>query len=400
MTGANALARWYPAALALLLGIWLTQLPAAAARFQRKLATTRPGTGLLLAALIIGALILRLAIMTPMHQVYYDEFEHLDIARNLARTGVFAETVIGGLPGWDVLTRPTWPAGHHVALAAVMRLCGSATSVAFAWSGVLSALSVLLVFWASLELFEDERGALAAAFLWAVCPVVLRYAAACDLTSSSLFWCAAALAALHARESEPSPTLDAFTAATLAYAVQVRFENVLLLAYAAAVCRRRILLAPAAIGLIFPLALVWANRAGALAGYVGVAPWANFVRQAPSDLIFLAGPGALGILLLPALLFSAARSASWRLLTLAAAYFTVYASYYHGNFTGGSDDRYALSVLLPLLLASAPGLAAMSVPACLLAAGLAWSGPAGPDAEHEAARRFLERSAVHIPEGA
>jgi hypothetical protein len=388
----------YPAALVIVLAVWLGLLPWAAARLRRRLTAAKPATGVLVFTLVLGAAVLRLAVVSPAHQVYYDEFEHLDAARQLARTGIFAETVVGGLPSWDVLTRPTWPAGHHAALAAVMTLAGSSASVAFAWSGVLSALTVLLLFWAALEISGDERGALAAAFLWTVSPVVLRYAAACDLTSSSLFFIAAALAALHAREAEPSPSLDVFAAASLAYAVQVRFENVLLLPYAAAVCSRRVLLLPAALGLIAPAALVWSNHAAAVPGFAGLSPWANFVRQAPSNLLYLAGPAALGLLLLPSLAFALALPPSRRLLVLATAYFAVYASFYHSRFDTSSNDRFALSVLLPLTVAAAPGLATMSVPVCLLATGLAWGGPASPDVEHAAARRFLERSAKLIAE--
>lgn len=390
----------YPATLSVLLAVWLGLLPWAAARLRHKLAAAKPGTGALLAALVLGALVVRVALVAPAHQVYFDEFEHLDAARHIASNGVFAVTVVGGLPSWDVMTRPTWPAGHHAALAAVMRLAGPAAGVAFAWSAFLSALTVLFVFWAALELFDDERGAFAAAFLWAVSPVVLRYAAACDLTSSSLFWCACALAALHAREHEPSPALDAFAAVSLAYSVQVRFENVLLLPYAAAVCTRRVLIVPALLGLFFPASIVWANHAEALPGFARLTPWANFARQSPSDLAYLASPAALGLLLLPALAFCARLAPSRRLFDLAAAYFVVYASYYHGLFDSGSDDRYALSVLLPLTVAAAPGLATMSLPACLLAAGLAWGGPALPDVEHDSARRFLERSAKLVPETA
>lgn len=395
---ASLLARPYPAALALTLAAWLWFLPAALGRLRRLLLEAKAGTAYLLVALVLGALALRLA-LPPAHQVYYDEFEHLDIARHVAE-GVFAETTAGGLPGWDVLARPTWPGGHHVALGAVLRATGGGAGAAFAWSAVLSALTALFLVWAALELGAPAGGALAAGFLWAVCPVALRYAAACDTTSASLFWCAAALAALHARENEPGPALDAFAALTLAYAVQVRFENALLLPYAAAVLRRRSLLLPAAAGLVFPALIVLANRAEALPGFAARTPWADFARQAPADARWLLGPAALGVIASPAALLSAGRASSRRLLLLAAAFFATYASYYHGDFSKGTDDRYALSVLLPLTVAAAPVLATAAVPAAALAAGLAFRGPAAPDPEREAARRFLSGAAERLPENA
>ncbi|MEQ1919511.1 MAG: glycosyltransferase family 39 protein, partial [Elusimicrobiota bacterium] len=220
MSAAGALAHLYPAALAVLLAAWLAQLPSALGRLRRRM--TGSG-GYVLAALLLAALTLRLA-AGPAHRVYNDEFEHLDIAHQLAESGSFSVTLAGGLPGYDVLGRPTWPGGHHVALAAVFKSFGGSESTAFAWSSFLSVLSALFVFWAALELFEDERGALAAAFAWAVLPLAVRYGTATDLTSSTMFWIAASLAALHAREKESGRGLDAFAACTLAFAVQVRPE--------------------------------------------------------------------------------------------------------------------------------------------------------------------------------
>jgi asparagine N-glycosylation enzyme membrane subunit Stt3 len=295
-----------------------------------------------------------------------------------------------------------WPAGHPVALAAIFKFFGDATAVAFAWSAVLSALTVLFVFWAALELFGDERGALAAAFLWAASPLALRYAGACDSTAASLFWCAAAFASLAARESEPGPALDAFAAATLAYAVQVRFENAFLIVYAAFAVRRRALLAPAALGLVFPAAIAWVDHLETLPGLTpsSFAPWANFIHQAPGNLAFLAAPVSLGLIAAPAALASLGRAPARRLALLAAALFVLYGCYYHGAFTRDTDDRYYLSMLLPLSLAAAPALSAAAIPAVLLMAGLAWRSAPGADAAHQASQDFLTRSAQMIPERA
>ncbi|MFI5348412.1 MAG: glycosyltransferase family 39 protein [Elusimicrobiota bacterium] len=394
------LTRLYPALLCALLASWLALLPSALGRLRRRLALARPRTASLLLLLVLGGLALRAAVVRPARLVYDDEFEQLDAARHLAAGGVYAETLAGGLPGFDVLAPATWPAGHPVALAAIFRLFGnSGTFVAEAWSALLSALIALWIFWAALELFGDERGALAAAFIWAVSPLALRYSGAVDTSTPSLFWCAAAFAALSARESEPSPALDAFAAVSLAYAVQVRFENALLIAYALFAVKRRALVVPAALGLVFPAAIVWANHAGGLPGFAAAtfAPWPNFLRQAPSNAAFFAAPAALGLLAAPAAAASLGRAPARRLFLLAAALFVVYSCYYHGEFRRDTDDRYYLAVLLPLSLAAAPALASAALPAVLLTAGLAWRLAPGADPAHEAARRFLADSAPLLP---
>ncbi len=382
----------YPAALALLLAGWLALLPGALARLRRK--CTANGAWLL-AGVVLAALALRLA-GGAAHRVYYDEFEHLDIARHLAASGTFARTLAGGLPGYDALGRSSWPGGHHVALAAFLTVGGSP----FHWSALLSSLSALFVFWAALELFDDERGALAAAFIWAVLPLAATYGRAGDLTSSSLFWIAASLAALHAREREPG--LNAFAMITLAYAVNVRPENALLLGYGALLRAPLTVLLPAAAAAAFPAAIALANRAEALPGYSAAttAPLAHLARQIPPNLRWLAERAEFRLILIPAALAALLKRPAARLAALSAAFFLLYNGFFRGRFDTGTEDRYALSVLLPLAVSAAGSLGAAAVPAALLAAGLAAGGSPPPDAEREASRRFLERSARLIPERA
>jgi len=388
MSAASALARWYPAALALVLAAWIVLLPAALGRLRRRLSKE---TAFLLAALVFAALALRLA-AGPAHRVYNDEFEHLDIARHLSESGTFSTTLAGGLAGYDVLGRPTWPGGHHAALAVVFRLFSAGAATAFAWSALLSSLSALFVFWAALEIFDDERGALAAAFVWAFLPLLTRYGAAADLTSSSVFWIAAALAALHSRQ-------DAFAACTLAFAVQVRPENALLIGYAVLVRAPAAVYLPALISAAIPAGIALANRADALPGYSAAttAPLGHLARQTAPNLRWLAGHAEFWLFLAPAAVAAFLKRPAARLAALSAAFFLLYGCFFRGRFDTGTEDRYALSVLLPLAVAAGGMLSHAAVPAALLAAGLAWGGPSAPDAEHEAARRFLAQSAKLIP---
>ncbi|MDD5301727.1 MAG: glycosyltransferase family 39 protein [Elusimicrobia bacterium] len=401
MSAGSALARLYPAALAVLLAAWLALLPSAAGRLRRRLGAARPRTGYWLGLILIAGLALRLT-AGPAHQVYDDEFEHLDIAHHLAATGTFSETLVGGIAGYDVLGRPSWPGGHHVALAAIFKLFGGAERTAFVWSAVLSVLSALFVFWAALELFDDERGALAAAFVWAVLPLAVRYGRASDLTSSTLFWSAAALAALHAREREPGPRLDAFAACTVAFAVQVRPENVLLIGYAVLIRAPLAVYLPALLGAAVPGGIALANRAAALPGYsaASTAPLSHLARQFLPNLRYLASRAEFWPILLPAALAAFAKRPAARLAALSAAFLVLYGGFFRGRFDAGTEDRYALSALLPLSVAAAAMLPAAAVPAVLLAAGLSWGAPRPPEPEHEASRRFLAHSARLIPERA
>ncbi|NNN05057.1 MAG: hypothetical protein HKL90_04070 [Elusimicrobia bacterium] len=392
---------WYPLFLFALLAAWSALLPSALSRLRRRLARTRPGTAYLLGAVVLGALVIRMA-QPRIHRVYYDEFEHLSAARTLTKTGRFAEALVGGVRGWDVLQAPAWPGGHHAALAAVFRVFGDSTAVAFNWSALLSGLTVVFIFWAALESGAEERGALAAAFAWAVSPLALRYAAACDLTSSSLFWSAAALAALHARESEPGFASDAFAALSLAYAVQVRPENVLLIGYAALTLRRRSLILPALAGAVFPAVIALLNRAAGIPGYSPetTKALADLQRQLPVNIAFLASALGFSLVIVPAAALGAARPPVRRLALLSALFLAVYSSFFMGRFNAGGADRYALAVMLPLTVAAAAGLARAPLAAVLLLAGLAWRGPGGPDPERAREERFAASARDALPPGA
>lgn len=385
------LASVYPVLLWLLLAAWAALLLPALGRLRGRL---RPGTGLLLAAIVLGALIFRLA-SGPAHRVYNDEFEHLDIARHLASSGTFATTLAGGLDGYDVLGRPTWPGGHHAGLAVAFLLFGASAETAFAWSAFLSSLSSMFVFWAALELWADEKSALSAAFIWAFLPLLVRYGGAADLTSSSVFWIAASLAALHSRH-------DAFTACTLAIAVQVRPENALLIGYAVLMRAPFRVYLPALIGMIFPVGIALANRADALPGYSAAttAPFSHLARHFVPNLRYFATRAEFWPLLLSAVLAVLTRLAAVRLGALALSFLLLYGCFFRGRFDTGTEDRYALSVLLPLAVAAPAVLGPAAVPAALLAAGLSWRAPSAPDAEHEKARLFLESTANLIPERA
>ncbi len=395
------LASVYPKLLWLALAAWVALLPIALGRLRRLLAATKPRTGALFSVMLLVALALRLA-AGPAHRVYDDEFEHLDIAHHLAVSATFSETLVGGMAGYDVRARPTWPGGHHAALAVVFKLFGGTAYAAFAWSALLSVLSALFVFWAALELFEDERGALAAAFAWAVLPLLVQYARASDLTSSTVFWCAAALAALHSREKEPGPGLDMFTAITVAFAVQVRPENVLLLGYALLLRVPAKILLPGLLGAAVPAGIALANHADALPGYSAAttAPFSHLTRQFLPNLRYLASRAEFWPLLLPAAFAAFTRRPAARLAALSAAYFLLYGCFFRGRFDNGTEDRYALTAVLPLAVAAAAALPPAAVPAALLAAGFAWNATPAPAAEHEASRRFLERSTRLIPQHA
>lgn len=396
------LAAWYGPLLWTLGACWLAAAPAAFKRLTRRLDDAPSGTAAKLVAVTALALAARLWLVESGHRVYFDEFEHLDIARALAAGAGFVETLAGGLASWDAKSLPTWPGAHHAGLALALKLAGPSAAVAFAWSALLSTASVPLVFWAALELFDDAAASLLAALLWALCPISLAYAGACDLTSSSLFWSAAALAGLAAARRDPA--CAAFGAFAAALAAQTRFENALLpLATVWALPRaRRAWALPGLALLAIPAGLALTNARLGLPGFAsGAAGGAagNALRHLGPDLVFLLSPArAWAPAACLGLVACVRRREARGLALLAGAYLLAYASFFRGDFSRGTEDRYAASVLLPLAIAAAAAPPALRGAAALLTVGLALMRPLpGLPPEHEAMRRFAVEAGALVP---
>ena len=181
----------------------------------------------------------------------------------------------------------------------------------------------------------------------------------------------------------------------------------MLLGYAALLRAPLSVYLPALLGASVPAAIALANRADALPGYSAAttAPLSHLARQIGPNLRFFFGGAQFWPVLLPAFVAAVTKRPAARLAALACAFLLLFGCFFRGRFDAGTEDRYALSVLLPLTVAAASALPPAAVPASLLAAGLAWTAGtsgtgAAPEPEHEAARRFLAHSAHLIPERA
>ncbi|MDO8756555.1 MAG: hypothetical protein Q7J64_00960, partial [Elusimicrobiota bacterium] len=130
------------------------------------------------------------------------------------------------------------------------------------------------------------------------------------------------------------------------------------------------------------------------------APFSHLARHFAPNLTYFASRPEFWPVLLPAVIAVCTRRAAVRLGTLALSFLLLYACFFRGRFDTGTEDRYALSALLPLAVAAPAVLGPAAVPVALLAAGLSWGAPCAPDAEHETARLFLKSAADLIPERA
>jgi 4-amino-4-deoxy-L-arabinose transferase-like glycosyltransferase len=363
----------YPVLLALIL-IASAALAAAGARgLARAIKPRLSRFGLAgLSLIVLGSLWLRLTVLPPSHQVYWDEFLDIDVAANIARYGRFGESLANGTGAPPIFHAPSRPGGYHLLLAAADLSFGGGERTAAALSVALSAASVVLIFLAALLLFEDEASGLLAAALLAVLPTHVRFAGSAELTACSAFWLLATIAALALWTRTNARRHFWLALACGLYAANTRYENALLAApLALAVLPRKgeakdgVLAAFAAyLVLLTPaFALAMHNRAAGLLGFSDSPGQSltHFLAHAPGNLRFFVSNPAWALLLLPAAALCWARAESERrprllfLAALAAAYAAVGSAHAMGDFNDPPFERLALPTELCLILAAAAG---------------------------------------------
>lgn len=330
------------------------------------------------------------------HRVFFDEYEHADIARNLARQGAFAVSEAAG-PKLDALDAPLWPgAAHQIFAWAGPR-----------WNAAASALTVPAV-WAAATLAFGETAGLAAGLLWLFFPVAQAFAGTGAIEPTAALFCALGLTALLGERPWAGLLL-------LLCAAHSRPECAVLLPLAWLLPRSRRLpwwaAAPSAV-LLAPIPVIaWLNRARGVEGYTGTAGQSAglFAAHLAGNLGFLLSPAGLcWALALPALLGAWLRRREPRARALAGAaavLLAVYTAYAMGDFTRGGGERYALVLLVPLApLAGAAFLwrrPAAGLAAAALAAGMAWRAPLPAlDPEHLREQAILARGRAELPANA
>lgn len=354
------------------------------------LAARRRSPGLSVALLFAAGLLARLLLAPKGPRVFYDEYEHLDLAWNLASRGVFAGTMASIPERLNVDFAPLWPPLAHLHYAALFLARGFSETSIHGLNAVLSSSAALLA------------GGPVAAALLAFSPVSIMYAGTADLASVSLLWSALAWLAVLRAEKEGDAVSLWSAGLTLAAAVHARPDGWLLLPPSLWLLlsrRGRAAAGPAALAALSSLPLfllAWGARAAGHDGYGD--SWSSLLARVPAQ-----AAGNAGFFLQPPrlILLGLGTYGLWRrraerpaqaLALSALLYFGLYAAYPTSAFTRGSGDKYALALELPLALlaggAAVPGARGLLV--LYAALGVMSIAPAR-DAGYAASDAFLRK---------
>lgn len=182
--------------------------------------------GLIFAA---GAL-LRFFWVPHTHYVFYDEYEHLAVARNLLETSLFSrcDFYLDGKCLSSYL--PQWLPAYHVLLSQFFHLFGAGERAAFIFNSLIASLSLPAIFLLVYFCFQDAAAALIAAALAAFLPLHLKFSGGASTEVFSLFCLLITGAAWFFFARRPAGRALFLALAATAFALMARAENGLLLA--------------------------------------------------------------------------------------------------------------------------------------------------------------------------
>jgi 4-amino-4-deoxy-L-arabinose transferase-like glycosyltransferase len=128
----------------------------------------------------------RLYLVPHTHYVFYDEYEHINIAKNLAETRQFSrcDSYLDNKCLSAFL--PNWTPGYHFLLALIFKIFGISEAVAFNFNAFLGVISIAVLFLLTYLVTSSNTIALISAALLSFTPLHLKYSGNSSLEMCSL----------------------------------------------------------------------------------------------------------------------------------------------------------------------------------------------------------------------
>ena len=186
-------------------------------------------TWLLLIIVFLISLIIRLFFIPHTHYVYFDEFEHVNIAQNMVEQGSLCRCFASSSDRCYDCRIADWPSGSHFFISIFFFFFGSSEGVAFNVTAILSSISIILMFLFSYLLFKKEDIALWSALLFALVPTYIKFSGSAALAPISLFFVLFSFLFFLVYIEKKSIPLFFIFILMLAYTINIRPENLIFL---------------------------------------------------------------------------------------------------------------------------------------------------------------------------
>lgn len=184
---------------------------------------------LFLLIIFIVGLLVRLYVVPHRHYVFYDEYEHINIAKNMAETKQFSYCNFY-LDGKCLSSSlPQWTPGYYFLLSLFFGLFGVSEVGAYTFNVFLGAFSVVLLFLVTYLITQKNSVSFIAALMLTFCPLHLKFSGNSSLEMVSFFFILFSLLGLFVFLKSPTNKSSFQYMAILAYTLLVRQDNGLLL---------------------------------------------------------------------------------------------------------------------------------------------------------------------------
>ncbi|MFW6047009.1 MAG: hypothetical protein ACOCP4_04400 [Candidatus Woesearchaeota archaeon] len=183
---------------------------------------------LLMFLVFIIGLLVRLFLIPHTHYVYYDSFEHVNMAQNIHYSNKYC-TCNYGAPQecYDCMKQP-WPGGYHTLQSLVFDLFHASEKVVFNTTAVIASISIILFFILIYLITQDSVLALFGASIFSLNPVHLKLSGSPSLMIYSIFFILLSMIFLEIFIAKKKFSLFFLFLTTLLYTTQTRSENLLL----------------------------------------------------------------------------------------------------------------------------------------------------------------------------
>ena len=184
---------------------------------------------LILLAIVLMGLIVRVAFGPWAHIVYFDEYDYMQSAKWLVAEGRFGLCITGSLEACQKFILFPQQIGVSFLFSAVFFMAEASSSSLMFLNLLINLASIALVFCMGYLMLKRENSALFAAFVFSLVPIYVSYSTSAAPDIISVFLTFSALTMLFAYlESRSFRSLLLFSL-VLAYALQTRTENQMLI---------------------------------------------------------------------------------------------------------------------------------------------------------------------------
>jgi 4-amino-4-deoxy-L-arabinose transferase-like glycosyltransferase len=143
---------------------------------------------LILLTIVLLNLFIKVNYITPKPIVYYDEYEHMNTAQNIAYSNLACRTTFGSIKEINNCEIPQHPPGYPSLLSFSYMIFGDDPQVSYSTNSFLNSLGIIIIFLLIFLIFSRTDLALLASLFYSGIPLFFRYSGSSAIEVSASFF--------------------------------------------------------------------------------------------------------------------------------------------------------------------------------------------------------------------